>query len=862
MADSENKRAFIGLRDLTDAGMLATKRRDTEALRGILKREWALNREYYNGNQWTIWNSQTARVEALPVSQGQTWKIRLQSNQVKPGLLTYCAQLHKTRPVITAEPNSGGDTDVKAAQMATSLFEYLFDELNLHSKAFDATLESGLSQGYWYITWDKLAGKPMEFVMGPDGNPILDDELAEVYLDELAAHVQQAGGDPEEAVASAKQKVYLGDIRVDVMTAENVLVDPTVSNFEDAKWCITTHTLDPDEIQARWGVKVSPDACKTTDVPTLFSSIEEKKPQNTMRRVYIMHIKRCPALPEGRYVAWIEGPDQILEDRAWPHPFYCLPLIKWPGQYRPDSPYDDPITTEIRPLQKDFNKTLSQIVEHKNLVLRPQMLAPTGSLRSVLTSEPGAVFEFNPVANLVPQWREMPPVPASLYEHLATLKQMIQEGYHLIPSSRDALPARADDDGLLQLMQEATADKVSSVITRMEEAMAKAGEIFAALAKTYYLEPRLLRIRGAGGSIQVKKFMAADLEGGYTFRPRYGSGLPMSRAAKQQAVLDLVEAQVIQPGDALKYLDLGAVRGLHDKIAANEDKAFREHDKMLRGQPINLGALQQAQQQLQEFQQQAEQMAAAMQQAAESGQPMPDFDGDGVPDTPEATMQMLQDQYGQLQQQLQDAPWQPLDYEDWQAELGYHGDFMKTSEFERYPFEVQQVFIKHFNLTYQRWMEVMMASPDENHKTSVNVRAMGTVSAPVMRQILAKSGIDVSEDDVEAPPLDTQVIDTLEQPNVDESGNSKLTQLDQALTMEQAQDKHIVAMADAQQSMGLTEQRASNEQDKHQQALQHAQEKHDAQMAQQEQAHKANLHAKAQQAKAASKPKPAPAKKK
>src|SRR5690348_13084156 len=125
-ATNDKRGGYIGLRDLTTAGQLASKRLDAEQQRGVLKREWALNREYNNGNQWSFWNSQMLRVEAMPADSGPAWKVRLQSNQIKPGLASYVAQLVKTRPTIYAEPNSAGDTDVKAAEMASSLFESLF----------------------------------------------------------------------------------------------------------------------------------------------------------------------------------------------------------------------------------------------------------------------------------------------------------------------------------------------------------------------------------------------------------------------------------------------------------------------------------------------------------------------------------------------------------------------------------------------------------------------------------------------------------------------------------------------------------------------------------------------------------------
>jgi hypothetical protein len=727
--------------------------------------------------------------------------------------------------------------------MATSLYESLWEDLKLNSKVQAGLIEAGLSGGYLKVTWDALAGKPMTFTMDPQGNPIMDDELAELFVDNLKAQAAQQGMDPEQVEQMAKKTVYLGDIRVDVMSAENVLVDPTAASFDDAVWAICRHSLDPDEIRSRFGKTVQPNATKSVDVPLAFSSIEEKKP-NTVRELFIMYIRPCPSLPKGRYVTWIEGPNQILQDTDWPYPFRDLPLVKLPGNYRPNSPYDDPIVNEVRPLQKDLNKTLSQIVEHKNLTIRPQMLAPIGSLRQKLTSEPGAIVEYNPVGNNIPQWREIPQIPPYIFEHLQQIQGRIDKAFNRLPSSRDQIPARADGGALLEGMMEATADQLSHVILGLEDALAQLGHLMVSLAQRYYEEPRLLRIRGQGGSVQVKKFENADIEGGFTFRPRYGTGLPRSRQGKQDAIVQLVQERLIDPATAMKHLDLGDLKGVEAQIAADEDQAYREHDKILRGQPINAKALADAQAALQQFQQQAQQIVQMISQ----GGPLPDFDQDGQPDNPQEVMQQLQSQMQQLQQQLQDAPWQPLDYENWESHIQTHSMFMKSTEFEAYPPEIQNIFLQHYNLTYQRWMDVRFAMPDPNSSAKINVRAQTTVSAPVMQKLLQKAGVHAEPEEVSAPPLDTMVMENLNAAQVEPSGNSPLSQMDAANAMQQAQDKHALAQAQAMQAMGDAAATQQMAQERHAATMNQMQVQQQAQMAQAIQAQQAAAQQQAQAA--------------
>ena len=829
---------FIGLKDLTDAGKLASKRRDTEALRMIQKRDWALNRAFFAGQQWAFWNPKMTRIEDVPMDSGPKWKVRLQSNQIAPGLANYVAMLTKTRPVITAEPDTGSDEDVKSAQMAESLYDWLWDEKLLNSKLASALFEAGLSGGYWKVTWDSLAAQPISFTLGPDGQPIVDEYLADTFVSQLAQklaqtpQVAQSGQDPELLAQQLSSKtVYLGDIRIDVMTAENVVLDPSANSFEECNWAICKHPMDPDEVEARWGIKVEPNAIRSSDTPAPLPFVEDRKPPTTLREVFIMYIRPCPALQDGRYVAWIEGPDKILEDRKWPYPFRKLPLVKMPGMYRPNSPYDNPIVSEARSLQKDYNKTISQIVEHKNLTLRPQMLAPIGSLRQQMTTEPGAVWEYNPVGTAIPQWRDMPQLPSYVFEHLATIKNSLDDLFMRVPTSRDQLPARTDTGTVLEGMQEAVSDQLSTIIINLEDSLALCGELMAALAQKYYIEPRLIKIRGEGGSVQAKKFMSADIAGGFTFRPRYGTGLPRTRAGKQAAIIDLVQAQLIDPATAIKHLDLADLKGLQAQIAADEDMAFREHDKLMQGQILNPAAIQQTTQQIQ-------QMIAT----AKAGQTVVDPDT-GQPIDP----QMLPQQF---QQMLQSAENAPTDYEDWSSHLSTHGAFMKTQEFEGLPEDVQMRFLDHFNQTFQRVIDVRKAELTYNPalKPKVSIQMKGAPSAEVVGEVLREAGVQVTDQDVAAPPLDTWVTDDLTKPLVQQSGDSQMDQLSQAfdmLSMKTQQDAALAqtAQASTQAATVAVQQQHGNTLDNAAkvQKMQHLQDIHEQNMQHRQQGHQSKL---------------------
>jgi len=811
MADTSKPK---GVRDLKDAGSLAEKRKELETLRHRDKIDWTLNREFYKGNQWSFWNKAYVgggRLETEATDEGDRphYKVRLTVNQIQPGVSHYVAQLTKNRPVIHATPDSGSDRDLKSAQMGTALWEYWWQDMVLGTKLGSACVHAALSQGYWHIGFDKLAGKAMKFCVGPDGQPLLgpmwSDENLDIYRDELRKAAEAQGQDPNEAVRQYEKTVYVGDISVKVLPGENVLLDPAVATFEDAQYAFVIVNMSPDEAAARWpkAKDITPDAVPGDEHLNMSGlTLDDNRPK-AVRRVYYGYFRPGPALPRGRHVVWTEGPDMILEDSDWPFPFTELPLVKFPGIERPNSPLDIPVTPSARPLQKDINRTVSQVVEHKNLTLKPQVLAPVGSLAERLTNEPGRTIFFNPVNGAIPQWRDIPNLPSYVFEHLNEQERRLDRLFNRMPNQRDQLPARIDSPGSIDLIQESVADQLSPVIQRLESSLVRAGMLMVKLAQKYYIEPRLMKITGSNGAVQVKKFMNADLEGGFSFHAEAGSGLPRTRAGKQSRIEFMLTNHLIDEPTAMKYLDTADLSGLMAKTQAAEEQAYRTLEKLKKGEPLNVVALQQAQQQAQQ----------AMQD------PNADLNGDGQPETPEAKQQMIP-------QMLEQAAMQPMPHEDTSIHLDVLDTFMRSVEFESLNPDIQNRFIQRWEAMLQMSVQIQQASarlqaPVERPKVMLQMKA--TSSAPVAGEILREAGVQLADEQVAEPPLETWVTDSIDKPDADDAGNDPLTQQEQMQTMQQSQTTHALKMAKAAHEVSLAQGKSdSSQQAQEQSAASHA----------------------------------------
>ncbi len=718
-----------------------------ERQRELLARQWKLNLSFYKGKQYVFYNRKSRRLESLPVDEGDKprYRVRLVANQIAPHSNSLLARLTKTKPTFFATPGQSSYEAQKAAEVAESLLDYWWDRFSLAAKREEAMLWAIIcGNGFWKISWDDTCGSSIKMMVDPEGNPVVNPLMEYFYRNRL----EQMGVEPE----MFEQEVFEGDIKVDVMSPFDVLLDDSAQVFEDCKWAICVHPMSPNEIKKRFGVKLKPNAVNRypdETLPGVFGNLDARTEEN-VRTVYTGYFLPSPEEPNGRYVVFTRNPDIVLYDAPWPYPFMELPLVKFPGMRVPGQLWDQSVVEHAIPIQKELNRTLSQIIEYKNLTLKPQMIAPVGSLRQRITDEPGAIFEYNPVAGRVPEPMPLPGLPGYVLDHLQDLGTRLKDVFGLNEVMDGGVPPNVEAGVAIDLLQEAASDRLAPQITMMEKSLERAGNLMLELAQKYYQEPRIIMIKGAGSRPKVERFESADIIAGVQVRVETGSGLPRTRAGKQARVLQMLQLGIISPTKAYKYLDMADFKSLQTQFEADEDQAMREHDKLIDGAPINEPAAMKAQE--------------ALLQALASPQV-----------NPETGEMMALDPA--LMQETIEAPLRPLSYENYAAHLETHSAFMKSPEFESLPLDVRERFYKHFEYTQQALSESTNIQGDA---PKVSLQLRGAIGPTTGSKILSQSGVKgVTPQELLEPPLDTVVIDNKDKPNAEDTQFEGLDQYQQ-----------------------------------------------------------------------------------
>ena len=703
--------------------------------RDLLERAWKINLSFYKGKQYVFYNKRTRRIESLATEDGDKprYRVRIVANQISPNSIGLLARLTKSKPQFFATPTSAGYENQKATQVAENLLEHWWSKFSLSEKREEAMLWSIIcGNGFWKISWDDKVGSSVKVMVDPvNGNPIIDPLVERLFRDNM----DSMNVDPSQF----ETEVFEGDIRVDVMSPFNVFLDDSAQVFEDCQYAFCSHPMGVEEVYNRFGVRLKANAVNRypdESLPGAYSFSSGQTKEN-VREIFYGYFVPSPSMPEGRVVAFTKAPDIVLYDAPWPYPFNELPLVKFPGLRIPGQLWDTSVVEQAVPLQKELNRTLSQLIEYKNLTLKPQMLAPVGSLRQRMTDEPGAIFEYNPVAGKVPEAIPIPGLPGYVTQHLADMGQRLKEIFGLTELMQGQVPPNVEAGVAIDLLQEAATDRLAPQILMMEKALERCGNLMLNLAQKYYTEPRLMMLSGGAGSKpRVEQFEHADVLSGLQIKVEAGSGLPRTRAGKQARVFQMLNMGLISPTKAYKYLDLADFDNLQAQFQADEDQAMREHDKLIDGMVINVSAARDAE----------AQMMNQMQN--------PEFD----PETGEP-MQMDPN----MLQQSMDAGLQPLPFENKATHLETHGAYMKSQEFELLPPDVQGRFYKHFELTQQA-VSAESNPPVEPPRVSLQLR--GAVGPTVGSKMLNQAGVEnVTPEELLEPPLDTVVIDNKDKPN-------------------------------------------------------------------------------------------------
>lgn len=526
-------------------------RRIKNARRSI-ERQWYINLAFYFGKH----NIAVAATPASPtgfkltIPKAPPWRVRLVVNKIRAIIRTELAKIVAQKPRFYVVPASTEDEDLTAARVGEQIFDSVYSDKRIkiivrRAEWWTSICGTGFIKDYW---------------------------------------------DPDKVDVTTKSR---GDFCIEPSTPFHVFVpDFDTEELEEQPYLLHVTTKSVEWVKAtypQFGGKVQANVNAASDLldDSFMGMIGAQSPSSKNAVLCIeawIKPKGHPLFPSGGMFQ-VVGDKVVNLVRPYPYKHGEFPFEKLEG-IPSGKFYGTSIIEDLVPLNREYNRTRSQIIENKNRMAKLQLMAPRGSIEvQKITSEPGQVILYTPGFN-PPTPVPLQNLPAYVMNEIQQLQQDMDDisGQHEI--SRGQNPAQVTAATALSYLQEQDDTKLSGTIESLEAAIEKLGRHILSYASQYWSEPRLVRVMGRDGSFDAHVYKAADLGGNNDVRVEAGSALPTSKAAKQAFLMDLIKLGAIPIDNALQVLDIGGIEKVYEDYLIDVRQAQRENLRMADGQEI------------------------------------------------------------------------------------------------------------------------------------------------------------------------------------------------------------------------------------------------------------------------------------
>jgi hypothetical protein len=514
-------------------------RRDKE-YRQQFENQWYMNLAFYFGRHYMQSIASQGMITRLIEPPAPPWRVRLVSNRVRVMLRKEMAKLTKEEPMGFVIPQSSDDEDILAAQAGDNLAQYFWREQDMMKHIRRA------------VFWMSLIG-----------TGFIKD------------------GYDEKARFDAVQR---GNVFCDRVSPFHIFVpDVQEEELENQPHVIHAVAKNPDAVERMYGTSVKADSTGTDILEDKFLSALGIKQSSTKTQVYVkeMWLKPCKMMKDGGIIIFTQ--DQLIKAiEGWPFQHGQYPFSKFDlmptGRF-----YSESSMVDLIPLQKEYNRTRSQLVEAKNRMAKPQLLAPRGSVDpNKITSEPGLVIQYTPGFQ--------PPTPLTLANIPQYVIEELNRSYsdmedissqHAI--SRGGTPAGVHAATAISYLQEQDDSVLAYSIASIESGVERVTRHWLSYVTQFWDSQRQIQVAGENGAFEMYILDKNSLNSNTNYTIQAGSATPRSLAAKQAFIMELYKMGLVPPDKALHYLQMSETGKMYEELQVNARQAQRENVKLSQG---------------------------------------------------------------------------------------------------------------------------------------------------------------------------------------------------------------------------------------------------------------------------------------
>lgn len=521
---------------------------------------------YYRGTPNGLWDKKRPR----DYTEKRLEKLkRFIVNHIFDLTETKVSQMTRIKPAVEIIPTNDEWNDRGAAKAVGFLIkhlwyinnvDYLIQNVQRFSKIF--------GESYAFVDWDPDRGD-----LHPAYVKARDEGIPELTLPD-GTSVNIAEG----------EEIRTGDICYEIEVPWRVLLQRT-TKYEDVEYLFRIKIEKTDKLKDQYPDKKA--LIKSTDNLKVFE-IDEMTDRFVEHHTVVFEFWHVGTkeVPKGRFIRFTE--EAILEDGDHKFTHRKLPCIRHTDLDVPDVLNGISKYEMIIPMQNMHNNLSTLIAKNIYLTAHPKWMMPRGACRIEQLGNQGTVVQYQgPIA---PQMAQVQPNSPESYGFRQEIKQEMQTIYGSHGISRGEIPKGITAASALQFLNELESERATTDISKHSFLIKDLAKMTIAVTGDKYDvdDGRLVRIVGENNKFSIRAFDSANLNKDYDIRVDISTGLPETKSARIQRVLEAMQRNpdMLSPERWEELLELGNTEKMHTIISEATQSADSENEDILAGREV------------------------------------------------------------------------------------------------------------------------------------------------------------------------------------------------------------------------------------------------------------------------------------
>ena len=531
--------------------------------------QWQLNMNFVMGNQYCGigYNGEIEDFE-----KQFFWQEHEVYNHIASLIERRLAKLQRVRPTMTVIPSSGDERDIKTAKISKKIVNSIYNKANVYNVITEVTKWSEIcGTGFYKVVWNSSKGAF------------------------LAKNLKG-------------ENVNMGEVEITAVSPFEIYPESVnCSNVDDCRSIIHAKAYHVDEIKNKWGVDVKGETLNVFSLDGVSRNMgglgynsNVNKIISSTRDNYAVVIERYEAptikYPNGRLV--IVAGDKLLYVGELPfvngeEEKRGFPFIRQVSCDQTGSFWGSSVVERVIPLQRSYNTIKNRKHEFLNRLSMGILTVEDGSVDTDNLEEeglcPGKVLIYRQGSS-APRYMSTGSVPLDFtYEEEKLLNEI-----SLVSGTSDILNDSSLTNSLsgtaLQLLIDQDETRISVTAENIRDALKKIAQHVLRLYKQFASLPRLLKVVGENGDLEVLYFTSSDITSDEVVFETENE-LNESLAQRRSMVFELLNAGLLHDENgklnnrmrvkALELLGFGIWENSQDLNEQHTKRASKENAMLL-----------------------------------------------------------------------------------------------------------------------------------------------------------------------------------------------------------------------------------------------------------------------------------------